>query len=126
MTGTDCDLFTHKQSRSYLNHLVHTNVTLTRVCLTTVASVCVCVCTAVFIQHAKRIRRIILSSVACFGLPYYSRLSHKRHDIGKTFLNKTHLISFFLQLTFETFLILRRIQRDIRSSRKVPAILVRF
>jgi hypothetical protein len=24
MTGTNCDLFTHKQSRSYLNHLVHT------------------------------------------------------------------------------------------------------
>jgi hypothetical protein len=22
MTGTNCDLFTHKQSRSYLNHLV--------------------------------------------------------------------------------------------------------
>jgi hypothetical protein len=24
MTGTNCDLFTHKQSRSYLNHLVLT------------------------------------------------------------------------------------------------------
>ena len=23
MTGTNCDLFTHKSSRSYLNHLVH-------------------------------------------------------------------------------------------------------
>ena len=23
MTGTNCDLFTHKQSRSYLNHLVY-------------------------------------------------------------------------------------------------------
>jgi hypothetical protein len=23
MTGTNCDLFTHSQSRSYLNHLVH-------------------------------------------------------------------------------------------------------
>jgi hypothetical protein len=23
MTGTNCDLFTHKQSRSYLNHLVN-------------------------------------------------------------------------------------------------------
>jgi hypothetical protein len=23
MTGTDCGLFTHKSSRSYLNHLVH-------------------------------------------------------------------------------------------------------
>jgi hypothetical protein len=24
MTGTNCDLFTHNQSRSYLNHLVFT------------------------------------------------------------------------------------------------------
>ena len=23
MTGTNCDLFTHNQSRSYLNHLVY-------------------------------------------------------------------------------------------------------
>jgi hypothetical protein len=26
MTGTSCDLFTHKSSRSYLNHLVHTSI----------------------------------------------------------------------------------------------------
>jgi hypothetical protein len=25
MTGTNCDLFTHKSSRSYLNHLVLSN-----------------------------------------------------------------------------------------------------
>jgi hypothetical protein len=25
MTGTNCDLFTHNQSRSYLNHLVHSS-----------------------------------------------------------------------------------------------------
>jgi hypothetical protein len=25
MTGTNCDLFTHNQSRSYLNHLVSYN-----------------------------------------------------------------------------------------------------
>ena len=25
MTGTNCDLFTHKSSRSYLNHLVYVN-----------------------------------------------------------------------------------------------------
>ena len=28
MTGTNCDLFTHNQSRSYLNHLVLYQVTL--------------------------------------------------------------------------------------------------
>jgi hypothetical protein len=37
MTGTNCDLFTHKQSRSYLNHLVYEtlcgNLTLSVSCL---------------------------------------------------------------------------------------------
>ena len=34
MTGTNCDLFTHNQSRSYLNHLVQCtyHVTMRRVC----------------------------------------------------------------------------------------------
>jgi hypothetical protein len=30
MTRTDCGLFTHKQSRSYLNHLVYMNLGTTR------------------------------------------------------------------------------------------------
>jgi hypothetical protein len=29
MTGTNCDLFTHKSSRSYLNHLVYKNIAST-------------------------------------------------------------------------------------------------
>jgi hypothetical protein len=28
MTGTNCDLFTHKSSRSYLNHLVYESLSL--------------------------------------------------------------------------------------------------
>jgi hypothetical protein len=28
MTGTNCDLFTHNQSRSYLNHLVFVSVSV--------------------------------------------------------------------------------------------------
>ena len=62
---------------------------------------------ALVILHAKRMRRVILSSVACPALPYFATL---------TFLSAT-------------FLILRRNQRDIkvyRSSCKVPVILVRF
>jgi hypothetical protein len=32
------------------------------------------------IQHAKRVHRIILPSVACLALTYFFTLSHKRHD----------------------------------------------
>jgi hypothetical protein len=46
-----------------------------------------CVPVALGIQHAVRMRRIILSSVACPRLQYFSTLSHKRHDIRKELLN---------------------------------------
>jgi predicted transcriptional regulator len=42
-----------------------------------------CVSVALVVQHAKRMRRIILSSVACLALPYFSILFHKRHDFGE-------------------------------------------
>jgi hypothetical protein len=35
---------------------------------------------ALGMQHAKSMRRIILSPVACPALQYFSALSHKRHD----------------------------------------------
>ena len=39
-----------------------------------------CVSVALGMQTAKRMRRIIFSSVACLALPYFPTLSHKRHD----------------------------------------------
>ena len=58
-------------------------------------------------------RRIISSSVACLLLPHFFTLSLKKQKIrGKK--NIEHKIFFtFLELLSETFLILRRIQRDI-------------
>jgi hypothetical protein len=42
---------------------------------------------ALGIQHANRMLRTILSSVACPALQYFSTLSHKQHDFReKNFL----------------------------------------
>ena len=98
------------------------NVTLRRVRSTIVAvekQVCVCVCVCVFVcvrertlvtQHAKRMRHIILSSVACPAVPYVSILPY--NDFRKKFLNIKCFFLFYLQLSFETFLNLKRIQQE--------------
>jgi hypothetical protein len=38
---------------------------------------------ALLTQHAKRMRRVILSSAASLAPPHFSSLSHKRHDFRK-------------------------------------------
>jgi hypothetical protein len=44
-----------------------------------------CVSVAVVIQHAKRMRRIVLSYLVCLDLPHVSTLSlsHTRHNFVK-------------------------------------------
>jgi len=74
---------------------------------------------------------VILSSVTYPALKYFSSLPHKRHDFKKknVTLNKIYVLIFSKTFS-ETFLILRRNERDILcvywSTCKVPDILVKF
>jgi len=76
-------------------------------------------------------RHIILSSVACLAVPYFFSCYLIKGTIfgRKVFECKIYVLIFF-QLLSETYLILRRIQRDImnglRSLSKVSVVLVRF
>jgi len=88
--------------------------------------VCVCVFSALVIRHAT-----CMPCVACTALPYFSTLSHKRHDFPKKSLSIKCVFSVSLQHSSETFLILRVIQPNVNmkipmSSRKLPVIHVRF
>jgi hypothetical protein len=89
-----------------------------------------CVYVTLVIQHAKRVHTITLSSLACLAIPYFSTLSHKRHNFRvKKLLNIKRVLIFCTNLS-ETFLILRRTEWDIinvrRSSCKLSFILVGF
>ena len=81
-------------------------------------------------QHAKHMRRIILSSVACLTVPYFSTLSHKLHDF-----RKKQLLNIKCVLIFSTTCVwnishskknLTRYHKRHRSSCKLPVIRVRF
>ena len=74
----------------------------------------------------------ILSSVACPSPQYFSTLSHKRHDFRKKVTEHKMCVLIFCTAFSETFLIIRRTERDMirnvyRSAAcKVPVIVVRL
>ena len=58
----------------------------------------------------------VLSSVACPAVHNFSTLSHKRHDFRKkkkNLLNTKCVFFFSIQILSETFLILKRNERDM-------------
>ena len=66
-----------------------------------------CVSVALVIQHAMRMRRIILSSVTGLAVQNFSAISHKRYDLRENVLKTKRVFRVCLQLLSETFLILR-------------------
>ena len=50
--------------------------------------------------------------MAHLTLQYFLTLSHKQHDFGKTFIEPKMFV-LILSTLFETFTILRRIERDM-------------
>ena len=85
---------------------------------------------ALFIPYVKCMRRIILSYVFCFFLPYFSTFSFNRHNFRKKVIEYKMCVLKFSTNFFEIFIVVRRIYRRIfinirRSLWKVP-IFVRF
>ena len=69
-----------------------------------------CVSAALVNQRAKRMGHVILSSVVCPEVSYFSTLSHKRHDF-REIVTEHKMCALILSTSLcETFLILSRIE----------------
>ena len=55
----------------------------------------------------------ISSSLACPALPYFSTLSHKRHDFRKHFIEHKFCLLIFLNFFFSETVLILRTRRDI-------------
>ena len=93
------------------------NVTLRRVRAPKAISITYseCIFLALVIQHAKRVRRIILPSVACPAVPYFSTLSHKRQDIREKFIEYKICVLIFSTTSAWNFFHSKKIHIDLNS-----------
>jgi hypothetical protein len=84
-----------------------------RACVSPGAWACAYVHVVLLIQHATPICHIVAYFVAPQSPPYFSTLSHKRRVFRKNVIEHKIRVSIFYTMLFETFLILRRTQRDM-------------
>jgi len=88
---------------------VRINVTLRRVRVTIVVvqnnniTYCECVSVALAIQHAKRMRHFVISSVTCQAVQYFSTLSHNLYDFSEKFIEHGMCFDFLYILSAKMF-----------------------
>ena len=136
-TAAHIDLQLDKQERQCTNN-VHKITTVVENCITylcvrarSYAGALVCVYVTLLTQHAKRMRRIILSYVTSLAPPYFRHYLIHGTIFGKKVTE--HKMCVFIFSTNFTWNISdsRKIQRDIvtnvkTSSCNIPVMLVRF